>query len=153
MGDWAKGEFTKAGKKPGTDFVCGRFPGTEGSVAFNADQFAVFEVGADKRKAQLALATAVEDVNFQSAFNVVKGSAPARTDVPSTAFDECGKKAIADLAAADKNGSLLGSFSQSHAQPTAIKNAMFDVITRQFNGQLTADQAVEELSSAIDMAK
>jgi glucose/mannose transport system substrate-binding protein len=30
---------------------------------------------------------------------------------------------------------------------------MFDVITRQFNGQLTADQAVEELSSAIDMAK
>lgn len=153
MGDWAKGEFTKAGKKPGVDFVCGRFPGTDGSVAFNADQFAVFEVGQNKRKAQLALATAVEDVNFQSAFNVVKGSAPARTDVPTTAFDECGQKAIKDLAAADKSGSLLGSFSQSHAQPTAIKNAMFDVITRQFNGQLTVEQAVEELSAAIEIAK
>jgi glucose/mannose transport system substrate-binding protein len=30
MGDWAKGEFLKAGKKPGTDFVCVRFPGTQG---------------------------------------------------------------------------------------------------------------------------
>ena len=26
MGDWAKGEFLKAGQKPGTDFVCIRFP-------------------------------------------------------------------------------------------------------------------------------
>ena len=30
MGDWAKGEFLKAGQKPGTDFVCIRFPGTQG---------------------------------------------------------------------------------------------------------------------------
>ncbi len=29
MGDWAKGEFLKAGQKPGTDFVCIRFPGTQ----------------------------------------------------------------------------------------------------------------------------
>ena len=29
MGDWAKGEFLKAGKKPGADFVCIRFPGTQ----------------------------------------------------------------------------------------------------------------------------
>ena len=30
MGDWAKGEFLKAGQKPGTDFVCIRFPGHPG---------------------------------------------------------------------------------------------------------------------------
>ncbi len=30
MGDWAKGEFVKAGKKPGEDFVCMRYPGTRG---------------------------------------------------------------------------------------------------------------------------
>ena len=33
------------------------------------------------------------DPSFQSAFNVVKGSVPARTDVPDTDFDACGKKA------------------------------------------------------------
>lgn len=48
MGDWAKGEFIKAGKKPGSDFVCMRFPGTQGSVTFNSDQFAMFKVADDK---------------------------------------------------------------------------------------------------------
>ena len=40
---------------------------------------------------------------FQSAFNVVKGSVPARTDVPDTAFDACGKKGMKDLAEANQN--------------------------------------------------
>ncbi len=81
MGDWAKGEFLKAGKKPGADFVCIRFPGTQGSVTFNSDQFAMFNVsGDDKIKAQMAMASSIESPKFQSAFNVVKGSVrPAPT--------------------------------------------------------------------------
>ncbi|MGO8557851.1 hypothetical protein ACC724_40010, partial [Rhizobium ruizarguesonis] len=31
MGDWAKGEFFAAKKTPDTDFLCYRFPGTDGS--------------------------------------------------------------------------------------------------------------------------
>ena len=31
-------------------------------------------------------------LHFQSAFNVVKGSVPARTDVSDSAFDACGKE-------------------------------------------------------------
>src|SRR5690606_37245303 len=84
MGDWAKGEFIKAGKTPGTDFVCMRFPGTQGAVTFNSDQFAMFNVSEDKKAAQLQMASSIESPVFQSAFNVVKGSAPARTDVPDT---------------------------------------------------------------------
>ena len=49
MGDWAKGEFLKAGQKPGTDFVCIRFPGTQGAVTFNSDQFMMFKVGDDRQ--------------------------------------------------------------------------------------------------------
>lgn len=153
MGDWAKGEFIKAGKVPGTDFVCMRFPGTQGAVTFNSDQFAMFKVAADKVPAQLQMASAIENPVFQSAFNVVKGSAPARTDVPDTAFDACGKKAIADLADADKNGKLFGSMAHGHANPAAVKNAIYDVVTRQFNGDLTADQAVAELAAAVEGAK
>ena len=59
MGDWAKGEFIKAGKKPGTDFVCMRFPGTQGSVTFNSDQFAMFKVAEAKIPSQLEMATAI----------------------------------------------------------------------------------------------
>jgi glucose/mannose transport system substrate-binding protein len=149
MGDWAKGEFIKAGKVPGTDFVCMRFPGTQGSVTFNSDQFAMFNVSDDQKAAQLQMASSIESPAFQSAFNVVKGSAPARTDVPDTDFDACGKKAIADLAAANTSGTLYGSMAHGHANPAAVKNAIYDVVTRHFNGELTSEAAVTELVAAV----
>lgn len=136
MGDWAKGEFLKAGKVPGTDFVCIRFPGTQGAVTFNSDQFAMFNVGSDAAKAaQAAMASAIMNPTFQSAFNVVKGSVPARTDVPNDAFDDCGKKGMADLAEANTAGTLFGSMAHGHAAPAAIKNAVYDVVTAAFNGE------------------
>ena len=148
MGDWAKGEFVGAKKVAMKDFSCFRIPGTQGSVTFNADQFALFKVGADKVAAQNKLASAILDPGFQSAFNVVKGSAPARTDVPDTAFDDCGKKAIKDLAEANKSGHLLGSLAHGHAVPASIKNAFYDVITRQFNGSIDSKKAAAEMVTA-----
>ncbi|WP_429124048.1 ABC transporter substrate-binding protein [Ensifer sp. 4252] len=153
MGDWAKGEFLKAKKVPGTDFVCMRYPGTQGSVTFNSDQFAMFKVADDKIPAQLQMASAIESPTFQSAFNVVKGSVPARTDVPDTDFDACGKKGIKDLAEANTNGTLFGSMAHGHANPAAVKNAIYDVVTREFNGELTSDEAVKELVAAVAAAK
>jgi len=153
MGDWAKGEFLKAKKVPGTDFVCMRFPGTQGSVTFNSDQFAMFKVSDDKVPAQLAMASAIESPTFQSAFNVVKGSVPARTDVPDTDFDACGKKGIKDLAEANASGKLFGSMAHGHANPAAVKNAIYDVVTREFNGELTSEAAVKELVAAVEAAK
>jgi glucose/mannose transport system substrate-binding protein len=153
MGDWAKGEFHAANKTPGTDFLCYRFPGTQGDVIFNSDMFVLFAVGEDRRAAQEKLASAVLDPGFQSTFNVVKGSVPARTDVPDTAFDECGKKGMADLKEAHEKGTLLGSLAQGYGQPTAIKNAYYDVVTKVFHGQMTAEDAPAALSTAINAAK
>jgi glucose/mannose transport system substrate-binding protein len=153
MGDWAKGEFLKAGKVPGTDFVCIRFPGTQGSVTFNSDQFAMFnQSDAAAQEAQIAMAKAIMDPAFQSAFNVVKGSVPARTDVPNDAFDDCGKKGMADLAEANASGLLFGSMAHGHAAPAAVKNATYDVITAAFNGEYadgaTAAAALAEAVAA-----
>jgi glucose/mannose transport system substrate-binding protein len=153
MGDWAKGEFLKAGKVPGTDFVCVRFPGTQGAVTFNSDQFAMFNVqGEGKKAAQNAMASAIESPTFQSAFNVVKGSVPARTDVPDTAFDDCGKKGIKDLAEASAAGTLFGSMAHGHAAPASVKNATYDVITAAVNGEYadgaTAAKALAEAVAA-----
>ncbi|UKK93769.1 ABC transporter substrate-binding protein [Brucella pseudogrignonensis] len=153
MGDWAKGEFVKAGKKPGEDFVCMRYPETQGSVTFNSDMFAMFKVAEDKVPAQLEMASAIESPAFQSAFNVVKGSAPARTDVPDTDFDACGKKAIVDVKEAAGKGTMLGSMAHGYANPASVKNAIYDVVTRQFNGQLSSEDAVKELVSAVEGAK
>ncbi len=148
MGDWAKGEFLKAGQVAEEDFVCIRFPGTQGSVTFNSDQFAMFDVGMDN-DSQKQMASSVMNPTFQSAFNVVKGSVPARTDVPNDDFGYCGKKGMADLAEANANGSLFGSMAHGHAAPASVKNAVYDVVTAHFNGEMSSEEAAEELAAAV----
>jgi glucose/mannose transport system substrate-binding protein len=154
MGDWAKGEFLKAGKTPGTDFLCFRVPGSQGMVSFNSDQFAMFaqtEEGA--MAAQGEMARAIMSPSFQSAFNVVKGSVPARTDVPNDSFDDCGKQGMAELAEASTNGTLVGSIAHGHANKAAVKNAIYDVVTAHFNGEYDAATAAANLVNAVEAAQ
>ena len=153
MGDWAKGEFLNAGKVPGQDFLCFRFPGTQAQVTFNADQFAMFDQGGVVSSEQAALAQAILSPSFQSAFNVVKGSVPARTDVSDADFDDCGKQGMKDLAAAASSGNLFGSMAHGHAAPASVKNAVYDVVTAHFNGEFDSATAVEELVDAVSIAK
>ncbi len=153
MGDWAKGEFLNAGKVPGEDFLCFRFPGTQEQVTFNADQFAMFDQGGVVSDEQAALASAILSPSFQSAFNVVKGSVPARTDVSDADFDACGKQGMKDLAAAAASGNLYGSMAHGHANPAAVKNAIYDVVTAHFNGEYDSATAVEELVDAVSIAQ
>ncbi|HEY1945280.1 MAG TPA: ABC transporter substrate-binding protein [Roseiarcus sp.] len=154
MGDWAKGEFVNAHQQAGKDFLCYRFPGTDGSVIYNTDMFAMFKVSADRQAAQLALADATMSPSFQSAFNVVKGSVPARMDVSDAAFDSCGKKGIADVKAANAAGTFVGSMAQNYAQPPAVAGAYHDVVTKFFHGEIkTSDAAVTELVKALNNAK
>ncbi|AQS49066.1 MULTISPECIES: ABC transporter substrate-binding protein [Thioclava] len=153
MGDWAKGEFLRAGKEAEVDFGCFRTPGTADDVTFNADQFAMFKVGEDAQAAQDAMAKAVMSPSFQIAFNTVKGSVPSRTDVSDEEFDACGKKAMAQLKSASQNGTLLGSMAHGHADPASVKNAIYDVVTANFNGDYDAETAAKELVKAVSLAQ
>lgn len=154
MGDWAKGEFVNAGLTAGEEFQCFRVPGTEGTVMFNSDQFAMFNVtDQTAQEAQLAMASAVMSPEFQVAFNLVKGSVPARTDIPSDQFDACGQLGMAQLAAASANGTLFGSMAHGHANTPSVQNAMYDVITAHFNGEFDAETAAAELVTAVELAQ
>jgi glucose/mannose transport system substrate-binding protein len=153
MGDWAKGEFLKAGKKPNVDFLCFQYPGTEGSFTFNTDQFAMFKVSKEQEVGQLTLASAIMDKNFQEAFNLAKGSIPARMDVADTKFDDCGKKSMADLKVAMQKNSMMGRFAHGHAVPESIKGAMIDVVTKFFNSGKSPAEATKQLVAAVESAK
>ena len=144
MGDWAKGEFTSAGKEPGVDFLCFRVPGSENSVTVLSDWFVMFAVDESKRGAQAEMARDILSPGFQVAFNTVKGSAPARTDVDDSAFDVCGKKAIADIQRASPEGGVVGSFAHGMI-PDSVKGAFIDVVTSHFNGGLTSEEAAAAL--------
>lgn len=149
MGDWAKGEFLAAGMVAGEDFMGFRTPGTQGVVTFNADQFVMFEVDPEYREAQKMLASAILSPSFQVAFNTVKGSVPARTDVSDEAFTIIGKNGMAELAEANRNGTLFGSMAHGHANTPSVQNAMYDVITAHFNKQITSAEAVQQLADAV----
>jgi len=152
MGDWAKGEFTNAGLTPGEDILCFRFPETDGMVSFNSDQFAMFDLG-EVSFGQQSLAAALLAPEFQVAFNTVKGSAPARTDVSMSDFDECGQRAIVDIASAEESGSLIGSISSRHAAPPAVTDAIYEVVSAHLVGDIGDEDAALELADAIFIAQ
>ena len=85
----------------------------------------------------------------RSAFNVVKGSVPARTDVSDEPFDACGKQGMAEFAEAAANRWQPLRVHGPMVMPTvpAVKNAFYDVITAHFNGEYDAVTAASEMSS------
>lgn len=152
MGDWAKGEITRAGLVPGEDVLCVPAPSTDGSFLFITDFFVAFDVAESDRPAQYALAKAALSQNFQKEFSMVKGSIPARTDISLDGFDACALEAEADLDEAVQAGTLIGSLAHGTAQTPAVQRAIFDVVTAHFNSDMSSDEAVEELLAAVEIS-
>ncbi|AKU20240.1 ABC transporter substrate-binding protein [Massilia sp. MB5] len=149
MGDWAKGEFTSAGKVAGKDFLCLAAPGTEKAFTFNVDSLTMFKVkGAEEQKAQLTLANAVLSPEFQEVFNLNKGSIPVRAGVSRAKFDACATKSMDDMAATSKSGGLVPSFAHGMAIDTAKAGAIQDVVAKFMNSNMTPQAAVQALAKA-----
>ncbi len=149
MGDWAKGEFAVAGKKPGTDYICTAAPGTDKAFTFNIDSFVMFsQKSDDAKKGQQNLANAIMSPEFQEIFNLNKGSIPARLDVKMDKFDDCAKKSNGDFVATSKSGGLVASIAHGMAVPAATAGAMQDVVTQFFNSDMTPKAGMEKLAQA-----
>lgn len=149
MGDWAKGEFTAAGKVPGKDYLCVAAPGTEKDFTFNIDSLAMFKMtDPDRQKAQLVLATTVMSPEFQEVFNLNKGSIPARAGVSRAKFDACAIKSMNDMEASSKGNALVPSFAHGMAISSAKAGAIQDVIAKFMNSTMTSQDAVTALAKA-----
>ena len=134
MGDWAKGEFTAAGKVPGKDYICAAAPGTANAFTFNVDSFAMFKLkDAAAQKAQAALAAAIMGVEFQEIFNLNKGSIPVRLNMNMAKFDDCAKLSSKDFVASSKTGGLLPSIAHEMAVPPAVSGAIKDAVSQFWN--------------------
>ncbi len=148
MGDWAKGEFLAAGKVPGEDFLCASTPGD--GFLYNVDSFAMFAVdGSDKMAGQQLLAKLIVGKNFQKVFNLNKGSIPARVDVALDEFDSCAHLSASDMAASNEGGSLLPSYAHGMALRGAQAGAITDVVTAHFNSDMSSEDAVQQLATAV----
>jgi glucose/mannose transport system substrate-binding protein len=153
MGDWAKGEFAAAGKKPGVDYLCVESPGAKGAFTVNNDSFAMFNVKTpEKIEGQKLLAKLAMSEGFQESFNEIKGSIPARSGVSRKHFDVCAVKSMNDFDAANKSGLAVPSIS-SGGIADAITGAISDVVTNHFNSNLSSQEAVAMLVKAVQSSK
>jgi glucose/mannose transport system substrate-binding protein len=149
MGDWAKGEFTAAGKVAGKDYLCAPTPGS--GYLYNVDSFAMFDVkGDDKVTGQNLLAKLILDKKFQKVFNLAKGSIPARIDVDLGEFDYCARRSAYDMEVSSSNGGLLPSFAHGMAMRNAQAGAIIDVVTLHFNSDdMSSAEAAKQLAAAV----
>ncbi|WED24251.1 ABC transporter substrate-binding protein [Vibrio sp. JC009] len=154
MGDWAKGEFTAAGKVAGKDYLCVPAPGTSGQFTHNVDSFAFFQLqDGENQKAQKALAATILTPEFQEVFNLNKGSIPVRLDSDMSKFDSCAVDSMDAFKATAKSGDLVPSMAHGMSTTSYAQGAMYDVITNFFNDP-NADpkQAAKKLAKAVKAA-
>lgn len=151
QGDWAKGEFLRANKKPGTDFLCVTTPGSGRDFVFVTDMFVFFkQSNSDAKANQRLFASTVMNKDIQETFNLRKGSISPFVDVNQSKFDDCAKQAYADRAANQKNGGMLPSFIENISQPRDVRGAFVDVITHFANSPAqTSQEAVNKLAQAL----
>ncbi|MBT9282747.1 MAG: ABC transporter substrate-binding protein [Hydrogenibacillus schlegelii] len=113
MGDWVKGYFTTDLKlKPNQDFGWAPTPGTEGVFVVVTDTFGLPK-GVDHPELVKDFLKVLGSVEGQTAFNVLKGSIPARIDVDPQKFDVYGQATIEDF----KRSTLVPSLAHGSAAP------------------------------------
>ena len=142
MGDWADGEFIKAGKKEKEDFGWISHPGTDGSFIIVADGFTLAK-GAPHKEAAIAWLKSIGSREAQEAFNPLKGSIPARTDVDQSKFDNYHRWSMAEFA----NDKLLPSCVHGEAAPAAFQQAFNDAVS-----SFIVETNVENFAKALVLA-
>jgi glucose/mannose transport system substrate-binding protein len=142
MGDWAVGEFVKANKKENVDFGWVSHPGTDDDFIIVADGFTLAK-GAPHHDATVAWLKSIGSKEAQEAFNPLKASIPARTDVDKSKFDTYHQWSMNSFA----TGTLLPSCVHGEAAPAAFQQALNDAVTA-----FIVDKNVDNFANALVQA-
>jgi glucose/mannose transport system substrate-binding protein len=154
MGDWAKGEFVNAGQTAGRGLPVLPRAGHRGHRDLQLRP--VRDVQRDRRsRPGLAARHGLrrDEPGVPGRLQRREGLGPARTDVPSDAFDACGQKGMAAPGRGRRERHALRLDGAWPRQPASVQNAMYDVITAHFNGEYDAETAAQELVTAVEIAQ
>lgn len=145
MGDWAKSEWSAAGKEAGVDYECVPFPGSQGTYSYTIDSLAMFKLSRKNdtpgnNAARDDLAKIALEPQFQSVFNQNKGSIPVIKGLDMGRFDRCAQASATDFALAEQAGTLAPSMAFNMSTSQAVQGAVFDVVSN-FMSNKDADPA------------
>ncbi|PSL05886.1 carbohydrate ABC transporter substrate-binding protein (CUT1 family) [Haloactinopolyspora alba] len=139
MGDWAEAAFQEQNQKFGTDYVTFPVPGTDGTFDFLADSFTL-PVGDINTAGTEAWLQTIASPEGQKAFNLAKGSIPARTDVDASEYPPYQQTAIESFA----NDTIVPSLAHGAATPVAWLGEITAAVSK-----FSADGDVEGLKSGL----
>lgn len=140
MGDWAYGEFVKKDVVDKIGWVS--TPGTAGSFVLVVDCFTLPK-GAPNAAAATAWLKVLGTVGAQAAFNPLKGSIPARTDVPRDGFSDYHQWSMDSFA----NDKLVPSIAHGEAASPAFQQTALEA-----TGSFVTDKDVDTLLSTLASA-
>lgn len=145
-GDWMKGEWYAAGKKPGVDFGCVNIPGTK-ALSVTVDAWGLLGgVNEDKTKGELDFAATVLDPETQAKFALAKGSTPVRLDSPPDQLDDCSKEVLNALNDVSKQ------VPNPHNTADEDWRTALDIVSFKYwsDPTMTTDAAIEELKEEFE---
>jgi len=143
MGDWAKGEFLKAGMTPGKQFDCHLAPGNADLYQLVIDAFAFPVVNNPAKHVwQSKLARTMVDPSVQVRFSQLKGSIPVRNDVDVSKLDKCARLGM-QVVGKPENQALPPSMRLQFN----VRAAMLALVGQFFHeGNISPEQAAERLA-------
>lgn len=115
-GSWVNSELTVLGAEAGQDYLCVRFPGTQGAYIFHSDHVVFFESAQNKINNQQKLARILLDKDFQRELSITSGAAPARVDIDTQGFNHCSKKSIQELRMANMRRAVMPSINRNNLE-------------------------------------
>ena len=140
MGDWAVAEFAAKGKKEQTDYQYFAVPGQEGVFDFLADSFTLPK-GTKNPGGTKDWLMLIGSAEGQKAFNLAKGSIPARTDVPATDFPPYQQSAMEAFKTNDIVSSIAHGAAVSLAWNADMSTAISKFYTTKDDAGLVTDLA------------
>ncbi len=155
MGDWELGTIKSVGHEPGGDILCGPAPDNAQEPGFilNSDSVVFFKQNnPDYVEGQKLLAHLILSPEFQTTFNIAKGSIPARLDVDlSNGFNVCQQQSQADLQASIDAGTLVRSMAHNMTVLQKFRGAMMDTITEFVNTpDMTSEEAANLMADSVE---
>ncbi|WP_457936101.1 ABC transporter substrate-binding protein [Mesorhizobium sp. 10J20-29] len=144
MGDWAKGEFSAAGRVPNKDFGCFLAPAENSAYVFVVDVMTFPTTDdASERDAQNILAQLIMNPEVSVNMAVKKGSVPGLTDISREKLDYCGAIASEALTS-DENA--LPSLWVTYTSDS--RGQLMDLLGRFWSDKtMTAEDATAELTT------
>ena len=144
MGDWAVAQFNSHDAKDGEDYTYFPVPGTDGVFDFLADSFTLPKGTKNVDGSKDWLMT-VGSAEGQKAFNIAKGSIPARTDVAADEFPAYQQSAMEDF----QSDTIVSSIAHGAAVPLAWLNDISSSVAKFSTGK---DEAglVKDLAAAAE---